>query len=103
MSVWPRSRSPQPICRNRSRLPGWAGSPPTAPFAATPKRFGGRRSRSNATLGERRPQPESNRPDGLLPLEPGEQQRFLTGLVEFGKVVLHARLAAPAAGLDAGA
>ena len=42
-------------------------------------------------------------PDELLPLELGEQQRFLTELVEFGKVILYARLAAPAAGLDAGA
>src|SRR6266446_1818766 len=42
-------------------------------------------------------------PDGLLPLELAEQQRFLTDLVEFGKVILHACLAAPAAGLDADA
>jgi len=42
-------------------------------------------------------------PDELLPLELAEQQRLLTPLVEFGKMILHARLAAPAARLDAGA
>src|SRR6202022_1665221 len=41
-------------------------------------------------------------PGGLLLLEPGEQQRFLAALVEFRKMILHARLAASAAGLDAG-
>ena len=38
-----------------------------------------------------------------MPLEPAEQQRFLTELVEFRKMILHARLAAPAAGFGAGA
>src|SRR6266481_6228879 len=70
--------------------PVWAGSPLTAPFAPMPTRSGKHPSCSN-------------QPGGLLPLKLAEQQRLLTALVEFGKVVLHARLAAPAAGIDAGA